>query len=65
MLKPAGEMLNQGVLTIGCARRAATYKRADLIFRNRDRLKWIARNVGSLQLVFGGKAHPRMRAVKS
>lgn len=30
-----------------------------MIFRNRDRLKWIARNVGSLQLVFGGKAHPQ------
>jgi starch phosphorylase len=59
VLNRTGEKLNQDALTIGCARRAATYKRADLIFRNRDRLKWIARNVGCLQIVFGGKAHPQ------
>ena len=41
------------------ARRAATYKRGDLIFRDPDRLRWIARTVGGLQIVFGGKAHPR------
>lgn len=45
--------------TIGFARRAATYKRADLVFEDLDRLKLIARDVGSLQFVFGGKAHPQ------
>jgi starch phosphorylase len=53
-----GEVLDLSVMTIGFARRAATYKRADLIFRDRDRLRWIARNVGGIQIVFGGKAHP-------
>ncbi len=53
-----GESLDPDMLTLGFARRAATYKRADLIFRNRDRLKWIARNLGGLQIIFGGKAHP-------
>jgi len=56
--KRTGQTLNQNIMTIGFARRAATYERADLIFRNRDRLKGIARNVGKLQIIFGGKAHP-------
>lgn len=47
------------VFTIGYARRAATYKRADLLFTDIERLKHIATNVGPLQLVYGGKAHPR------
>jgi starch phosphorylase len=45
-------------MTIGFARRATPYKRADLIFTDLDRLTEIARNVGKLQIVFGGKAHP-------
>ena len=45
-------------MTIGFARRAATYKRADLIFHKHDRLKWIARKAGRLQIIFGGKARP-------
>ena len=56
--KRTGQNLAPDVMTIGFARRAATYKRADLIFQNRDRLKWIARKVGGLQIIFGGKAHP-------
>jgi starch phosphorylase len=54
-----GQVLDPSVMTLGFARRAATYKRGDLIFRDRDRLRWIARTVGGLQIVFGGKAHPR------
>jgi starch phosphorylase len=46
-------------LTIGFARRATPYKRADLIFTDLDRLRQIARRVGPLQIVFAGKAHPR------
>jgi|SRR5579864_1531157 len=56
--------LDPAVLTIGFARRAAAYKRADLLFSDLDRLKSIARNVGPLQLVFSGKAHPRDEAGK-
>ena len=47
------------VLTLGFARRAATYKRGDLLFTETDRLKVIAKTVGPFQIVFGGKAHPR------
>ena len=46
------------ILTIGFARRAATYKRADLIFRDKERLKKIYDSVGKFQLIFAGKAHP-------
>lgn len=55
----SGILLDEKVITIGIARRAASYKRADLLFANIDRLKWIAKNVGPLQVVYGGKAHPR------
>lgn len=47
------------VLTIGFARRAAPYKRSTLIFHDVDRLKKIAEQAGAIQIVFGGKAHPR------
>ena len=54
-----GVKLDPNIFTIGFARRASTYKRADLLFQNPERLKAIARNVGPIQLVYGGKAHPR------
>ena len=54
-----GIQLDEAAMTIGFARRAATYKRADFLFSNLDRLKRIARSVGPLQIVYGGKAHPR------
>lgn len=47
------------VFTIGFARRAATYKRADLLFDDTDELRRIAKEVGRLQVVYSGKAHPR------
>ena len=50
--------LDPNVMTIGFARRATPYKRADLIFSDLERLAKIARTVGKLQIVFGGKAHP-------
>ncbi len=53
-----GVALDPSVMTIGFARRATPYKRADLIFSDVDRLASIARSVGKMQLVFGGKAHP-------
>jgi starch phosphorylase len=47
------------VLTLGFARRAATYKRADLLFTNMKRLKTIAAQSQGLQIIYAGKAHPR------
>ena len=46
------------MFTIGFARRATPYKRADLVFSDPERLAQIARAVGPIQIVFGGKAHP-------
>jgi starch phosphorylase len=54
-----GQKLDPDVYTIGFARRASTYKRANMLFTNPDRLRAIARNVGPIQIVYGGKAHPR------
>jgi starch phosphorylase len=44
--------------TIGFARRAATYKRADLLLTDLSRLREIASRAGRLQIIYGGKAHP-------
>jgi len=52
-----GTLLDPDLLTIGFARRAATYKRGDLIFSNLERL--LDMGAGKLQFVFGGKAHPQ------
>ena len=54
----SGVSLDPGVFTIGFARRAATYKRADLLFSDLERLKAIIRKTGPLQIVYAGKAHP-------
>src|SRR5206468_3022458 len=51
-----GVRLDPDVLTLGFARRAAGYKRADLIFSDPARIEPLL--VGRLQLVFAGKAHP-------
>lgn len=51
--------LNPEVFTLGFARRAATYKRADLLFDDMERLRAVARQAGPFQLVFAGKAHPQ------
>jgi len=52
-----GDKLAPEVLTIGFARRATAYKRANLIFTDPQRLLNIGK--GKLQLVFSGKAHPQ------
>ena len=55
----AGTLLDPEVLTIGFARRFATYKRASLIFTDLDRLEGILTHTWRpVQLVFAGKAHP-------
>ena len=54
-----GLVLNPKVLTLGFARRAATYKRADLLFTYPERLQQIAAEAGGLQILYAGKAHPQ------
>ena len=52
--------LNPNALTIGFARRFATYKRATLIFRDLERITEILNNKNMpVQIIFAGKAHPR------
>ena len=51
--------LKDDVYTIGFARRAASYKRADLLFFDIERLKKIYKEQGPFQLIYAGKAHPR------
>ncbi len=51
--------LNPDALTIGFARRFATYKRATLIFKDIERMTQIMNDAGKpVQLIFAGKAHP-------
>ena len=49
--------LSRNILTIGFARRAATYKRAHLLFKDLERLVNICQ--GQVQFIFAGKAHPK------
>jgi starch phosphorylase len=60
-----GVRLDEGVLTIGFARRAAAYKRTNLLFSDLDRLRSITRHVGPLQVIYSGKAHPQDTAGKA
>ncbi|MHC4686639.1 MAG: alpha-glucan family phosphorylase [Planctomycetota bacterium] len=55
----AGVGLDPEIFTIGFGRRATTYKRADFVFSDINRLINIANNVGRIQFVFTGKAHPK------
>jgi starch phosphorylase len=55
----AGLALDPKVLTLGFARRVATYKRATLLFNDPRRLLEIATAAGGLQIIYAGKAHPQ------
>jgi starch phosphorylase len=56
----AGRALDPKALTIGFARRFATYKRATLLFREPKRLEYLLHQIGRpVQILFAGKAHPR------
>lgn len=55
-------LLDEELITIGFARRFATYKRAILLFHDIDRLGKIAQ--GNIQFIFAGKAHPKDQAGK-
>lgn len=56
--RTTGQALSPDVFTIGFARRVATYKRADLLFEDVERLKRIHAEIGRVQLIYSGKAHP-------
>jgi starch phosphorylase len=51
--------LDPETFTIGFARRATQYKRADLLFTDSGRLREIVANAGPIQILFAGKAHPQ------
>ena len=54
-----GVVLDPKILTLGFARRVATYKRATLLFTDPARLVEIANQAGGLQIIYAGKAHPQ------
>jgi len=54
-----GTKMKPEVLTIGFARRAAAYKRADLLLSDTDRLVRLVEEKGPVQIIYAGKAHPR------
>lgn len=59
-VKSANDVLDPRVLTIGFARRFATYKRATLLFKDLERLKRLLHHSEQpVQFVFAGKSHPR------
>src|SRR6185503_1436809 len=60
-IQATADLLNPKALTIGFARRFATYKRATLLFHDTERLKRIVYGGGNrpVQFIFAGKAHPR------
>jgi starch phosphorylase len=59
-----GQQFDPNILTLGFARRVATYKRANLLFHDAARLVAIAERIGGLQILFAGKAHPADNAGK-
>jgi starch phosphorylase len=59
ILAANGVKLDENHLTIGFARRATAYKRGDLLFQDIDRLNRLAADIGPIQIVYAGKAHPR------
>jgi starch phosphorylase len=59
-----GVQFNPSVLTLGFARRVATYKRASLLLHDPARLVKIAEKIGGLQILYAGKAHPADNAGK-
>ena len=60
-----GAAMDPNVFTIGFARRATAWKRADLLFYDVAHLEAIHARTGAFQLVYGGKAHPDDEAGKA
>jgi glycogen phosphorylase len=57
--------MDRDIFTIGFARRVATYKRADILLTDIERLKRIAAHAGAFQVIYAGKAHPHDDAGKA
>ena len=57
--------MNYDDFTIGFARRQTAYKRPDLLISDPNRLTQIADNVGPIQIIYGGKAHPKDQSGKN
>lgn len=53
-----GVTMDPDVFTIGFARRSTAYKRPAMLVSDIERLRAISKNVGKLQIVYAGKAHP-------
>jgi starch phosphorylase len=59
-IRNVNRILDPEILTIGFARRFATYKRGSLLFSDKDRLKKLLNDTTRpVQFIFAGKAHPR------
>jgi glycogen phosphorylase len=61
---PVDSLFKDDVLTIGFARRFAPYKRATLLFSDKERIKKIFKSDKPVQILFSGKAHPQNDAGK-
>ncbi|WP_352413802.1 alpha-glucan family phosphorylase [Thermus sp.] len=64
-LRQAEALLDPEALTLGFARRVATYKRAILLFKDPERLRALLKGPNPVQIVFAGKAHPKDEAGKA
>jgi glycogen phosphorylase len=65
-IRKVNRVLDPEILTIGFARRFATYKRGALLFIDKERLKRLANDTTRpVQFIFAGKAHPRDEAGKA
>jgi starch phosphorylase len=65
-IRRANQILDPEILTIGFARRFATYKRGALLFSNKERLHRLLNDTTRpVQFIFAGKAHPRDEAGKA
>jgi starch phosphorylase len=65
-IRKVNRILDPETLTIGFARRFATYKRATLLFSDKERLKRLVNDATRpVQFIFAGKAHPRDEAGKA
>ncbi len=65
LARRTGHYFNPSVLTLGFARRVATYKRAGLLLHDPERLCALAEKIGGLQILYAGKAHPADNAGKA
>lgn len=57
--RETNEGLDFDILTLGFARRSATYKRGGLLFHDIEKLKELVIKAGPIQIIYAGKAHPQ------